>query len=544
VGQIRHFARDLTQTIDVSISEAVGVIDVSAIGGSGAKPPQKNSSSFKGQSPLKLLLLRPDAIGDMVLMIPLINTLKHHYPNADIHTLQQGYTAPLLAHHPAITSVLIDRKKSGEAKGIRGFLAYAKWLRSQRFDAVIMPYLEPYYARLMWAAGIPIRIGDGQKVLLRPWLTRPISLDYRNVMRHECEQMAKLAEGLDTQIPFVSTMDLYLSDDDREAATTLMTTLGIGSDFIIIHPASGGGNRPWSVTKYAAFITMILDKTTLQVVLTGAGKNEAKKVAEILAASAASADKTRVISTVNQTSLRTLMAMIDKAHVVIGTDTGPTHIAAALKRPVLCISPTKFVKSLRWGPWETRRQIVSASDACDLVCRPYKCPVTTCLDAIAIEQAFEALVSLMTVPPLPKPGSSRVSLPQAHETLDNKKSPSWEGLGVGSLMPSSLHIGILIRNDAEKLHYQAFYDFLKKSGFKVWIFHTPHSPLALLQRIWAHDLCVIHSQHKPLGWALLRQISALGMYVPPVWTPAIATDMDALTNLYQKTFKPTAESIP
>ncbi len=221
----------------------------------------------------------------------------------------------------------------------------------------------------------------------------------------------------------------------------------------------------------------------------------------------------------------------------------------------------------------------------DLVCRPYKCPVTTCLDAIAIEQAFEALVSLMTVPPLPKPGSSRVSLPQAHETLDNKKSPSWEvsrlcdvtgisptarrkrtcrvgwfgrdvgcpagsaqrqiheGLGVGSLMPSSLHIGILIHNDAERLHYQAFYDFLKKSGFKVWVLRTPRSPLALLQRIWAHDLCVIHSQHKPWGWALLRQIAALGMYVPPVWTPAIATEIDTLTDLYHNTFKPTATAI-
>jgi ADP-heptose:LPS heptosyltransferase len=459
-------------------------------------------------------------------MIPLINTLKNHYPNSEIHTLQQHYTAPLLAHHPAITSVLIDRKKSGEAEGIHGFWAYAKWLRSHAFDAVIMPYLEPYYARLMWAAGIPIRIGDGQKIFLRPWLTTPISLNYRNIMRHECEQMATLAKGLDPQIPFVSTMDLYLHDEDHASAKNLMTTHNIGSDFVIIHPASGGGNRPWSVAKYAAFITMILDKTDLQIVLTGAGKNEAQKVADIIAAITASDAKNRVISTVNQTALRTLMALIAKARVVVGTDTGPTHIAAALQRPVLCISPTKFVKSLRWGPWETRRHIVSASDACDLVCRPYKCPVSTCLDAIAIETAFDALLSLNTA------SVSRL----CRETLANKKLPSWEGLGVGAFMPSSLHIGILIRHDDDMAHYQAFYNFLKKSGFKVWILRAALSPLALLKHIWAHDLCVIHSRQKPLGWALLRQIAALGMYVPPVWTSATARDGEALTELYCQTF--------
>ena len=489
---------------------------------------------------MKLLLLRPDAIGDMVLMIPLINTLKSHYLNAEIHTLQQGYTAPLLAHHPAITSVLIDRKKSGEAEGIHGFWAYAKWLRSHAFDAVLMPYLEPYYARLMWAAGIPIRIGDGQKIFLRPWLTSPISLNYRNIMRHECEQMGTLAKGLDSQISFVSRMDLYLSDDDRNVCDALMKARAIGQNFILIHPASGGGNRPWPVAKYAAFITMILDKTDLQIVLTGAGKNEAKKVADILAAITASDAQNRVISTVNQTALRTLMALIAKSSVVVGTDTGPTHIGAALQRPILCISPTKFVKSLRWGPWETRRHIISASETCDLVCRPYKCPLSTCLDAIAIEKAFEALLSLMRPPrtapspTVPKNGSARV--PQAHETLENNQGLSWERSGVGSFMQSSLHIGILIRHDDDMAYYLAFSEFLRKEGFKVWVLKAPLYPWRLLTHIWAHDLCVIHSCKAPWGWVLLRQIAALRMYIPPVWTSSLVYQMNELETLYQGVF--------
>jgi len=478
----------------------------------------------------------------MVLMIPLINTLKSHYPNAKIYTLQQRYTAPLLTAHPAITEVLIDRKKSGEAKGLLGFWAYAKWLRAQKFDAVIMPYLEPYYARLMWVAGIPIRIGDGQKLFLRPWLTHPIALDYRNVMRHECVQMAKLAEGLDPDIPFVSTMDLALTDEDRAQASTLMETMGISLPFIIIHPASGGGNRPWSAAKYAEFIGIILAETDLQIVLTGAGKGERNKVTEIMnwVSSVHTEAYTRMISTVDQTSLRTLMALIEQATVVVGTDTGPTHIAAALKRPVLCISPTKFVKSLRWGPWETPRRIVSASEACDLVCRPYRCPVSTCLDAIDTRKAFEALLSLMIAPP------QGGALDFRGFRVPAARSPSSSQLeGVGqtqntepqhSLMQTSLHIGILIRDNDDMPHYQPFYEVLKKEGFQVWILSAKLSPWALLKSIWAHDLCVIHSREKPFAWGLLRQIAALRMYVPPVWTADTADSMDEIEALYQRVF--------
>ena len=487
---------------------------------------EKNvSPSGEGAGGGKILLVRPDAIGDMVLMIPLLNTLKARFPNAEIYTLQQAYTAPLLKEHPAISGILVDRKKSGEAKGLRGFWDYAHWLRKQHFTAVIMPYLEPYYARLMWAAGIPIRIGDGQKILLRPWLTHPISLDYRNVMRHECVQMAKLAEGLAPNIDFISQMDLYLNDAERSDCEQHMQRLSITAPFIIIHPASGGGNRPWSIPKYAAFITTILEKTTFQVVLTGAGKAESAKVAEIMALVHRKNAFSRVISAVDQTSLRTLMALIEKASCVIGTDTGPTHIAAALKRPVLCISPTKFVKSLRWGPWETPRKIVSASEACDLVCRPYKCPLTTCLDTIDVHKAFEAFSSLVGAPP---GGASEFGTDsrQSRESVI-RKSPS------DGLMQSSLHIGIILPHEGDT-HYQAFYLFLKKEGFQVWRLTNP-SPFQLLKAIWAHDLCVIHSQRPPAGrW--LRQLAALQMYIPPVWTADTAETLPDLEALYTAVF--------
>lgn len=453
------------------------------------------------QTPLKkILLVRPDAIGDMVLMIPLINTLKERYPHAHIYTLQQAYTAPLLAAHPSVKEVLIDHKKSGQAHGLSGFFRYARFLASYQFDAVLMPYLEPYYARLMWAANIPIRIGDGQKILLRPWSTHPVSLDYRNLPCHEAMQMAQLAKALDPQTKIVDTMDVHLTNQEDKEALALLERYQVTEPFILIHAASGGGNRPWSIEKYGAFIRHIrTHRPDLTLFLTGTGAKENEKVMAILRA-AGTTEKT--YSLVNQTPLRTLMALIKRAAVVVGTDTGPTHIAAALKTPVLCISPTKFVKSLRWGPWHTRHRIVSASHACEIPCKPYTCTLSTCLDAIGISETYTALIEL----------------------LDSPKAPSSNNLLSTGVWQSSLPIGIVINNDEDMAYYTPYITRLKRLGFQVTCFQKH----VTLREIWKHDLAIIYGKRRPMGWFLLRQSAALQMYVPPVWQDTYPASDDAL----------------
>ncbi|NBV43037.1 lipopolysaccharide heptosyltransferase family protein, partial [bacterium] len=171
---------------------------------------------------MKILVVRPDAIGDVVLMIPLINSIKAAYPDAEIYTLQQPYTIPILEKHPAVTAVIPDWRKMGKAGWISGFRAYVRYIKSFGFEMVFLPYLEPYYLMLSMMAGIKIRVGDGNKLLLKLFLTHPVSQSFRNVILHETEQSARLVWGVKPETVLDLTMNLVSSEESLAEARGLL----------------------------------------------------------------------------------------------------------------------------------------------------------------------------------------------------------------------------------------------------------------------------------------------------------------------------------
>lgn len=343
------------------------------------------------KTPKRILIIRPDVIGDVVLTTPLLGALKSRYPESELYLLQQPYTVPLTKGHPYIKDIIIDWKKTGKAKGLMGFFNYANYVRSFHFDMVIHVFLDPYYAYLCWQAGIPIRVGDANKLLLRPLLTHPVSHPIRDLSLHEVEQNLALLK------PFLNTKDsdfpIQLTETGLSETETKNLLLKHGIEttpYILIHPTTGKGNRAWHPKRYAELIDMIYQNMPYKVVLTGHGELD-QTTQQLIQ----SHTKSEYISCVNQTSLPELMTLVKHATAVIGTDTGPTHIAAAYKTPVLGISPTKYVKSLRWGPWETPHRIVGKPELCSQICNPHTCKLTQCLDDISTQDVFDSLCLLV-----------------------------------------------------------------------------------------------------------------------------------------------------
>ena len=144
----------------------------------------------------KILIVRPDALGDVILMIPMLNTIKLNYPDSKIYTLQQKYTHSLLSNHDAVYKVLDDPIRIGKIKSLKDFFSFVKYIRSFDFDIVIFPYLELPYVLLAVLAGIKCRIGDGNKLGLRIFLTHSVKLNFRNMFLHEVEQNINLLRPL------------------------------------------------------------------------------------------------------------------------------------------------------------------------------------------------------------------------------------------------------------------------------------------------------------------------------------------------------------
>ena len=469
---------------------------------------------------MKILVVRPDAIGDVVLMIPMLNSVKKSFPKARLFTLQKSYTEPLLNNHPAVEKVLLEPSR-------KHFFSYVRWLKSFHFDAVILSYCDGFYASLMWAARIPIRIGDNNKVISRIFLNRGVVQPFRRLTWHETQQNTVLLDGFLMPIQRSDTMDLYCEVESEKRVAAWCLSQNSTKKWIGIHPTTGGGNRAWTAPHYARLISLIYQKTEYEVVLTGSGKKDASVAEEICARC-----DTKPKNGVNQFSLDELKSLIKRCDVFIGTDTGPTHMAAALQVPVICISPTKFVKSLRWGPWGVKNKIVGHPDRCEFVCNPHVCCRPDCLDAIRPEEVFENISPLLNA------------------TFSKKKNlKEWISSSLNSLCYFSdpnqleqLKEGIKQLESHGLRYYLAspprYTELLKKTFPTRLIWQlSENNPVSLLAWMAKRDINVVHLYpfKHVWKWRVYRQLLGPFIYCPPVIMKPIQSKK-ALIQSYEAAF--------
>ncbi|MFH1684381.1 MAG: glycosyltransferase family 9 protein, partial [Candidatus Margulisiibacteriota bacterium] len=118
---------------------------------------------------------------------------------------------------------------------------------------------------------------------------------------------------------------------------------------------------------------------------------EREKSAEII-----SLCKKKPVNLVEKTTLLELMALIKRFNIYIGADTGPTHLAAALKTPLVMLILAKNVKPVRWAPWNSRHVVIypHPEAECPLYCDPTKCSESYCSDKVTANRILEAVERL------------------------------------------------------------------------------------------------------------------------------------------------------
>lgn len=481
----------------------------------------------KGMPPTKkILMVRPDAMGDVVLMIPLLNTLKATWPEAEIHPLLQGYTQDILNDHPSVTSVILDWKKAGKVNSLKDFFAYARYLKTFQFDIAILPFLEDFYVFLCVAAGIPIRVGDGNKPLIRPFLTHTIPLQFRNLSLHEAEQQARLFQALVPSPNWDMRMNLVTQDAEEIPVKTRLTEAGWRKEPLIgIHTSTGGGNRAWTASQFSVLIDLIHTQTPYRVVLTGASPKECEKVQAIIDLCAI-----KPFNMAGKTSTSQLKTLISQCEAFIGTDTGPVHVAAALQKPVVGLSPTKYIKSLRWGPWQTPHRVVGYPEHCDIVCNPFVCQLPHCLDAIPAQNVFGALIDVL-------------KNPQIQPLQKNKRDWFKASVTLGFYISEHAQLPLLAQYQKLYPKHKVFTcraDIAALLGKKTSIV-SPWQIKPFIRMITQHDIGVLHRLPPvPKGpWTVIKQIAALSMYAPPImveFTEAYSSESD-LIDRYLKEFE-------
>lgn len=287
--------------------------------------------------PQRILIVRTDRLGDVMLTTPISSALKAAYPGCHITWLVRPYAAPLLAGNPDIDEVITDSGSSMADLVAR--------LKEGKFDTAIVAYPRFRTVWAVWRAGIVRRIGPASK-FYTALLTDRVWQHRSTGEKHEADYNLLLLETLG--LPFKRYPSRFeLTADERDRARKFLESnrITFKKPLIVIHPGSGGSSARWPLSSFMELGDR-LQEAGYDVVVTG-GPGEDYQYIMI--------DNMRripVFVAAGSVSVRELAAIFSCASLLVTNSTGPLHIATALDVPTVSIfSPIPTCHPQRWGPY-------------------------------------------------------------------------------------------------------------------------------------------------------------------------------------------------
>ena len=317
----------------------------------------------------KILLIRLDYIGDVLVTTPAIRALRKKYPEAAIDVVCRPLTAQLLRANPNVTTVIpFDPpwlKHMGGVKlwdTIRTFWdnATVRRLKEERYDLVIEFHTDPRNILLSWIIQGRYRIGHADRGL-GFLLTHPIPYEDSG---HIIDRTNRIVQylGCGQELP---TLDLYLSSEDESEGQRVMKEHWLRKrEFICLNPGTGRINKRWALASWSELADAIIDKYGVTAAFTGSTED----LLDIYQIIGAMRNSKRTVVLAGKTSLGGLAEVYRHAKAVICTDTGPMHIAKSVgARLVALFGP---VNPIIWGYTHSTSRVVVEKQTCSFCDRP------------------------------------------------------------------------------------------------------------------------------------------------------------------------------
>ena len=346
---------------------------------------------------MRILLIRLREIGDVIFTTPAIRGLRQHFPDAHLTYIVEPPAAPVVAHNPHLNQVIVARGR----RGLAGFLddvALARQLRAERYDLVVDFHSGPRSSLISWLSGAPQRIGynvPGRGWMYTTHVARPRGIRPRHAVANQWDLLNAL--GIATPDPAQSPAEMPAGERAATAVGTRLTALGVERDdaLVVVHVSAGNPFRRWPADAFAALISMLVQRHARCRVLVVSGPSETDAAARVIDQARAlvdPVDRDRVLVPAAFT-LDELRALMDRAALFIGGDSGPMHIASTSRVPIVGLyGPTLPVRS---QPWRAPQWPSEAAEVDGLACRPCDQRVCVhgdfrCLTTLAPEQVLEA----------------------------------------------------------------------------------------------------------------------------------------------------------
>ncbi len=347
----------------------------------------------------QILAVRLDNLGDVLVTTPALHAIKASLPTARLTLLTSPVGAQVARLNPDVDDVIVYEapwmdpwhKLPQNSQREQQMIAT---IRERRFDGAII--FTSYHqsslpaAYLCYLADIPLRLAasiDGSGSLLTTRHKHP------ECIMHEVERGLDLvgAIGLTT-----NNLDLVLKVSDRARGNIfdLLSVCGIDPcrPLVVLHPGCSMPARTYPWEMYAQVIDLLIEHLGVRVAVTGS--DEECELVEQLLGYLQEDNRRATLALAGKLSFPELCALIETADLTITNNTGPMHISAAVKTPVVVLfaltNPTE-----QWGPWRVPHRQLYHDVSCR-ICYSRICPYGhECLRLVTPDMVVDAATGLL-----------------------------------------------------------------------------------------------------------------------------------------------------
>jgi ADP-heptose:LPS heptosyltransferase len=324
----------------------------------------------------RILIIRLRPLGDMVLLTPALTALHDWRPDLQLSVLAEPSVVPVLEGNPAVSDILLHRS----------FASTVSAIRKQRFSIVFNQHSGPTSALLTALSGSSVGVC---------WVRRQFSWAYNVHVDspaayygrddvHTVEQ--RMTQFYATGLPQgpIPPASIYPSAEALQSIERILVAHGIvvGAGYAVVRLGATHPTKRWSIENFAAIVLWLKRERGIPTVV-NLGPGDEELAAPILRLCGAD------VPIIDKLSLPELMALFSNARILVGNDSGPTHLAAAARCPVVVLFGSS--NPVHWRPWGTEYRLLRSEQ-----------PAPPGLPSIRVEQVQAACEELLDMrPPSP-----------------------------------------------------------------------------------------------------------------------------------------------
>ena len=335
----------------------------------------------------RILIVNVNWIGDTLFSTPFIRAVRDAYPDSYIACLLHPRTKEMLELNPCLNELIIYDEE-GVHRSLFGKLKLIVSLRQKKFDVAFLLHRSFTKALIMFLAGIRERVGYPTKrrgMLLTKMVEAPAE------ELHKVEYFLDIARASGIT-PKNKSYEFFINDSHKNFIADLLRGSGVSEKDTVVVLCPGGNWDPkrWPKENFARLADSLSKNSGTRIVISGAKKD--LKLAEEIKGMM----KTEPVITAGKTTLKELAALLARSSLVIANDTGPMHLAVAMKAKTIALfGPTSPAVTGPYGAGPYK--IVSKNDSCDIPCYDITCTDNRCMQKIKVEDVLKEAAEMLEV---------------------------------------------------------------------------------------------------------------------------------------------------